>query len=113
MRGIAVNSDSALAIAHLSDYEVVTHVPTSVDNVIGFFVRPVVSSLLLALIVIGIVLEFKHPVGLLFHMLAAVLYFLPLYFEGLAANWEIALFILDWFYSLSKLSSIGLVYLEF
>ena len=95
--GIAVNSDSALAIARLKDYEVVTHVPTSVDKVIGFFVRPVVSSLLLALIVIGIVLEFKTPgVGLfiLISIVAAVLYFLPLYFEGLAANWEIALFIL-------------------
>ena len=95
--GIAVNSDSALAIARLKDYEVVTHVPTSVDKVIGFFVRPVVSSLLLALIVIGIVLEFKTPgVGLfiLISIVAAVLYFLPLYFEGLAANWEIALFII-------------------
>ena len=86
-----------MAIARLKDYEIVTHVPTSVDKVIGFFVRPVVSSLLLALIVIGIVLEFKTPgVGLfiLISIVAAVLYFLPLYFEGLAANWEIALFIL-------------------
>ena len=72
-------------------------IPTSTDNVIGFFVRPVVSSLLLALIVIGIVLEFKTPgvdLFVIISLVAAVLYFLPLYYEGLAANWEIALFLL-------------------
>lgn len=95
--GIAPDADSALRLAGLGEYAVQNHVPTSTDNVIGFFVRPVVSSLLLALIVIGIVLEFKTPgVGLfvIISLVAAVLYFLPLYYEGLAANWEIALFLL-------------------
>ncbi|MGB0457676.1 MAG: NfeD family protein [Chitinophagales bacterium] len=95
--GIAPDADSALRLAGLGEYTVQNHVPTSTDNVIGFFVRPVVSSLLLALIVIGIVLEFKTPgVGLfiMISLVAAVLYFLPLYYEGLAANWEIALFLL-------------------
>ena len=95
--GIAPDADSALRLAGLGEYTVQNHVPTSTDNVIGFFVRPVVSSLLLALIVIGIVLEFKTPgVGLfiVISLVAAVLYFLPLYYEGLAANWEIALFLL-------------------
>ena len=94
--GIAPDADSALRLAGLGEYTVQNHVPTSTDNVIGFFVRPVVSSLLLALIVIGIVLEFKTPgVGLfiVISLVAAVLYFLPLYYEGLAANWEIALFL--------------------
>ena len=57
--GIAPDADSALRLAGLGEYTVQNHVPTSTDNVIGFFVRPVVSSLLLALIVIGIVLEFQ------------------------------------------------------
>ena len=95
--GIAPSADSALRLAGLGEYVVQSHIPTATDNVIGFFVRPIVSSLLLALIVIGIVLEFKTPgVGLfiIISLVAAILYFLPLYYEGLAANWEIALFLL-------------------
>jgi membrane-bound serine protease (ClpP class) len=52
--------------------------------------------LLLLLIFGGIYFEFKAP-GTLFpiavSMIAAAVYFAPLYLEGLAANWEILLFI--------------------
>jgi membrane-bound serine protease (ClpP class) len=68
-----------------------------VDYVIAFFMNPFVSGLLIMIIIGGIYFELQTPgVGfpLLAAIIAAVLYFVPLYLEGLASNWEILIFII-------------------
>ncbi len=68
--------------------------PTWVDQVISFFINPAVSGVLILIILGGIYFELQTP-GIGFPLLAAavaaILYFIPLYLEGLAANWEILL----------------------
>jgi membrane-bound serine protease (ClpP class) len=82
--------------AGIEDYEIIEQDLTPVDNFIGFLINPVVSGILIMIIVAGIYFELQTP-GIGFPSLAAViaalLYFAPLYLEGLAANWEILLFI--------------------
>jgi membrane-bound serine protease (ClpP class) len=63
--------------------------------IIGFLLNPFVNSLLILMIFGGIYFELKIPgIGLptLIAIIGAVLYFAPLYLDGLAANWEILLF---------------------
>lgn len=69
----------------------------AVDYVIDFFINPVVQGLLIMLIIGGIYFELQTPgVGfpIVAAITAAVLYFLPLYIEGIAAYWEVILFVL-------------------
>lgn len=69
---------------------------TFIQKVIGFLVNPVVSSILIMLIVGGIYFELHSPgIGfpLIVAVIGALLYFAPLYLQGLAANWEILLFV--------------------
>jgi len=68
-----------------------------VDSAIGFLISPGVSGGLVLLILGGIYYELRTPgIGfpILVSAIAALLYFAPLYLEGLAANWEILIFIL-------------------
>jgi len=69
----------------------------AMDNVIGFLINPFVSGILILIIIGGIYFELQTP-GLGFPsaaaIVAAVLYFAPLYLEGLAAHWEILIFII-------------------
>lgn len=70
---------------------------SSMDKLIGFLANPAISGVLISLIFMGIFFELRSPgVGfpLLAAVIAALLYFAPLYLEGLAANWEILLFII-------------------
>ena len=67
---------------------------TFLDQVIRFFLHPAVSSLLMLVMVIGLITEIRTPgVGLpgAAALVAGLLYFVPAYLEGLAANWEILL----------------------
>lgn len=80
----------------ITDYTLVKQEISWVDKAIGFLISPAVSSALILLILGGIYYELRSPgIGfpLLVSVLAAMLYFAPLYLEGLAANWEILLFI--------------------
>lgn len=78
------------------DYEVKSYQPTWFDNLKGFLMNPVLQSLLILIIVGGIYFEMQTP-GLGFPsaaaLAAAILYFAPLYMDGLAQYWEILLFI--------------------
>lgn len=73
-----------------------TYTPTSLEKVMGLLVNPIFHSLLIMVIFGGIYFELQTP-GIGFPLgaavLAAILYFAPLYLEGIAENWEIALFI--------------------
>jgi membrane-bound serine protease (ClpP class) len=67
-----------------------------IETIIGWLIHPAVSGILLLIIVGGVYFELQTP-GVGFPILAAaiasVFYFAPLYLEGLALNWEIAVFI--------------------
>ncbi|MCS6819978.1 MAG: NfeD family protein [Chitinophagales bacterium] len=76
--------------------ELVRHESDFIEKVIIWLVNPAVSGILLLLIFGGLYFEFKAPGTLLpiaVSILAALLYFAPLYLEGLAAHWEILAFI--------------------
>jgi membrane-bound serine protease (ClpP class) len=66
------------------------------DKVIGFLINPVISGVLIMVIIGGIYFELQSPgIGfpLAASIVAALLYFAPLYLEGMAENWELIIFI--------------------
>lgn len=77
------------------DYELVEYELSAAEKIIAFFLNPVVSGLLILVITGGIFFELQTP-GVGFPLAAAgvalVLYLVPYYMNGLAANWEIAVF---------------------
>ncbi len=76
--------------------QVTVHRITVIDQLIGFLINPAVSGILILLIIGGIYFEMQTPgigFALVIALIAAVLFFAPLYIQGLADNWEIALFI--------------------
>ena len=94
--GQAANIPEVLKLAGIEDYEIVEFNPGGLEKLIQFFINPVVSGLLIMIIIGGIYFELQSPgVGfpLIAAMAAALLYFAPLYLEGLAANWQVILFI--------------------
>lgn len=69
---------------------------TWVDYVIAFLVNPIVHGLLIMGIIGGIYFELQTPgigFALVLAAVCAVLFFAPLYLQGLADNWEIAIFV--------------------
>ncbi len=94
--GLATNIPEVLKRAGIKDYELVTYRPSGVDKIIGFLLSTVVQGILIMLMIGGIYYELQSPgIGfpLIIALAAALLYFAPLYLEGLAAHWEILLFI--------------------
>lgn len=94
--GVAESREAVLKAEGFTDYEVTEHRQTWVDTAINFLINPAVSGLLIILIIGGIYFEMQSPgigFALLVAIIGAMLFFAPLYLEGLASNWEIALFI--------------------
>ncbi len=95
--GTAETVDEVLRLVGIQDYKIVEYEPTWIEKIIGWLVNPIVSGILIMAIIGGIYFEMQSP-GIGFPIgiaiLAAVAYFAPLYLEGLAANWEIIVFIL-------------------
>lgn len=80
----------------IRNYELKPYKESLIDKIIGLLLSPAVQGLLILMIVGGIYFEFQSPgIGfpLLASSVAALLYFAPLYLEGLAANWEVLIFI--------------------
>lgn len=93
--GEAENIAEVLQLAGVDNYEIVKQELTATDKAINWLINPAISSILVLIIIGGIYFELQTPgVGfpLAASVLAAILYFAPLYLEGLAANWEILLF---------------------
>ena len=93
--GIVENIDELLRKVGIKNYEIVEYQPSFIEKIIGWLVHPVVSGILIMAIIGGIYFEMQTPgIGLPLGIavLAAFAYFAPLYLEGLAANWEIAIF---------------------
>ncbi|HBL75352.1 MAG TPA: serine protease [Prolixibacteraceae bacterium] len=94
--GIVENVEELMDEAGYENYEIVEYKPTGLERLIGFLVNPVVSGILIMAILGGIYFEMQTPgIGfpLIIAVLAAITYFAPLYLEGLAANWEIIIFV--------------------
>lgn len=95
--GLAESIPEVLANAGIDHYTLIEQKLTTVDHIIGFLISPVISGLLIMLIIGGIYFELQSP-GLGFPSVIAIagalLYFAPLYLEGMAANWEIIIFII-------------------
>ncbi|WP_188506898.1 NfeD family protein [Parapedobacter pyrenivorans] len=80
----------------ISNSDITTHRVTIIDQIISFLINPAVSGILILLIIGGIYFEMQTPgigFALVVAIIAAVLFFAPLYIQGLADNWEIALFV--------------------
>lgn len=79
------------------DYNLVRFEPSWTDRLIGWLIHPAVSGVLILIMLSGLYYELQQP-GIGFPLAlavgAAILYFAPLYLEGLAANWEILVSIL-------------------
>jgi len=94
--GIAENIPEVLKKVGIEEYTLVSYEPSGIEKIIGFLVLPIVSGILIMAIIGGIYFELQSP-GIGFPLglaiLATVLYFAPLYLEGLAANWEILVFL--------------------
>ena len=79
----------------VEDYELVTFELSSTEKVIAVFLNPVISGILILVIIGGIWFELQTPgVGfpIAAAILAAILYFVPYYLNGLAEHWEIIAF---------------------
>lgn len=95
--GTAENVSEVLEKVGVEDYKIVEYEPTWIEKIIGFLVHPIISGFLIMAIIGGIYFEMQSP-GIGFPLgvavLAAIAYFAPLYLEGLAANWEILVFVI-------------------
>ena len=95
--GMAENIEEVLELAGIEQYEIIEQQLTMVDRIIQFLINPIVSGILIMLILGGIYFELQTP-GIGFPIVAAIsaalLYFAPLYIQGLATHYEIVLFVL-------------------
>ena len=94
--GQAESIAELLKITNITNYTIEEQHYTLVEKMINFLINPMISGLLIMLIIGGIYFDFQSPgIGfpLAMAILGALLYFAPLYLEGLAANWEIIIFI--------------------
>lgn len=94
--GIADSRAEVLKDAGLSNAQIVEQQFTWIDKVINFLINPVVSGILIMCIIGGMFIELQSPglgLPIVIAIVAALLYFAPHYLEGLAAHWEILIFI--------------------
>ena len=94
--GTANSLEEVISQLGIEEYELSTYQPSGMDKVIGFLINPLVSGVLIMIIIGGIYFELQSPgVGFALgaSIVAALLYFAPLYLEGMAENWELILFI--------------------
>jgi membrane-bound serine protease (ClpP class) len=94
--GEAETVEDVIASAGIENYTIKELKLSGADRIIMFLINPIVSGLLIMLIIGGIYFELQSP-GIGFPLaaavLAALLYFAPLYLEGIAANWHLMIFI--------------------
>jgi membrane-bound serine protease (ClpP class) len=91
---MAEDVTEVLRLYGIQEYNLVRFEPSWTDRLIGWLINPAISGILILLILGGLYYELQQPgIGfpLAIAVAAAVLYFAPLYLEGLAANWEILL----------------------
>ncbi len=95
--GEANNIQDMLKKMNITQYQIERYRSSTLDSIIGFLINPAFQGVLIMLIIGGIYFELQSPgigLPLAVAILAALLYFAPLYLEGLAQNWEILIFII-------------------
>lgn len=94
--GVVSSREEALQHAGIERPEIHEQELSAIDKIINFLVNPVVSGILIMCIVGGLYFELQAPgIGLpsIIAITAALLFFAPHYLEGLAAHWEILIFL--------------------
>lgn len=94
--GNASDIEELLSLAGVEEYEIYEYKPTGMDRALGILTNPTMQAIFIMLIIGGIYFELQTPgigLPLAVAVLGAILYFAPLYIEGLAANWELLLFL--------------------
>ena len=96
--GIAESAEEVITqYLGYKDYKSAEYKPTLLDNLKGFLMNPAFQAVLIMIIVAGIYFELQTP-GVGFPTFAAIgaaiLYFTPLYLDGLVQNWEIIVFLI-------------------
>lgn len=94
--GEAESVSEVLAMGGITNYEIHEQRITGLDSIMGWLLNPVVQGILIILIFAGIYFELQTPgIGfpIILAIIAAAVYFAPLYLDGLAENWEIIMFI--------------------
>ncbi len=94
--GVVNSREEALQHAGIERPEIHEQELSAIDKIINFLVNPVVSGILIMCIVGGLYFELQAPgIGLpsIIAITAALLFFAPHYLEGLAAHWEILIFL--------------------
>lgn len=95
--GTASSLEESLAQGGVETYTLTEYRPTTLDRLLAWLMNPVVQGIFVMMIVGGIYFELQSPgigFALVVAILGAVLYFAPLYLEGVAQNWELILFII-------------------
>ena len=93
--GKAEKVEDILAANHINEYKIERYTLSPLERIIQFLINPYLQSLLIILIIGGIYFELQTPgIGfpLAVAITAALLYFAPLYLEGLANHWELIIF---------------------
>lgn len=93
--GIVESMEEVIEMLGIKEYELKSYNPSGMDKVIGFLINPMISGVLIMVIIGGIYFELQSPgigFALVASLLAALLYFAPLYLEGMAENWEMIVF---------------------
>lgn len=92
-----VNSiQDLLTQAGIANYAITEHELSALDKTMNFLLNPILRGLCITFIFLGLYFELQTPgigFALLISIVAALLYFAPLYVEGLAANWEVLIFV--------------------
>ncbi len=91
-----VNSiEDIMELNGIQNYEIARFERGLAEDIIALFLNPAISGILILVILGGIYFELQTP-GIGFPLAAAViatiLYFVPYYLNGLAANWELVAF---------------------
>ncbi len=95
--GKAENVTEVLKQAGIENYEIKEYKVSAMDGIMGWLTSPALQGILIMVIVAGLYFEMQSPgIGfpLIAAIIAALLYFAPLYIEGLANHWEILIFII-------------------
>jgi len=89
--------DDILKRNDMENYDVIEYKLPSSEKIIKVFLNPFISGILIMIIIGGIYFELQTP-GIGFPLAAAIiaaaLYFIPYYLNGMAENWEIIVFII-------------------
>jgi membrane-bound serine protease (ClpP class) len=95
--GEATDIKDVLNEGGIEQFKIIKQELSAMDYVINFLINPFVHGILIMIIIGGLYFELQSP-GIGFPLaaaaLATLLYFAPLYLEGIAENWEILIFIL-------------------